>query len=137
LNRWRGCRFSTSKGGCRYFWNRPNRYLKHLDVPKSRVIKVKSAKMTRKKKATKSNSQRYEVADLIVLHRLSNGFYSGSVDFRSRIKYLGWVGLEPTTNPDSQKAFGAARLDWVRGWTKSLVHCDREFRVLLELQLSL
>ena len=33
-----------------------------------------------------------------MLYRLQNGFYSGSVDFRSRIQKLGWVGLEPTTN---------------------------------------
>jgi hypothetical protein len=44
-------------------WNRPNRYLKHLDVPQSAVRKVKSAKVTRKR-ATDSNDQRYEIAPL-------------------------------------------------------------------------
>jgi hypothetical protein len=33
-----------------------------------------------------------------VHYRLPNGFRSGSADFRVRIRYLGWVGLEPTTN---------------------------------------
>jgi hypothetical protein len=32
------------------------------------------------------------------LSGLLSGFYSGSVDFRSRTRTLGWVGLEPTTN---------------------------------------
>ena len=30
---------------------------------------------------------------------------SGSADFRSRIKYLGWVGLEPTTNALKGRSF--------------------------------
>jgi hypothetical protein len=51
-----------------------------------------------RKKSTNSNSQLYEIADWIVLHRRPNGFYSGRTDFRDRILYLGWVGLEPTTN---------------------------------------
>jgi hypothetical protein len=33
-----------------------------------------------------------------MLHRLPSGFHGGSAEFRDRIKYLGWVGLEPTTN---------------------------------------
>jgi hypothetical protein len=51
-----------------------------------------------------------EIADRIVLHRSPNGFHSGSADFRSQIADLGWVWLEPTTNPESQEAFGAARI---------------------------
>jgi hypothetical protein len=46
---------------------------------------------------------------------------------------LGWVGLEPTTNPESQKALGAARLSLVGGWAEMLEHCNGEFRVLLAL----
>jgi hypothetical protein len=39
-----------------------------------------------------------DIAHLIVLDCLLNGFYGDSVDFRSQIRELGWVGLEPTTN---------------------------------------
>ena len=45
-------RFSNLAGWLPVFWNRPNRYQKHLNVSQSGVRKVKSAKVTRKKGQT-------------------------------------------------------------------------------------
>ena len=53
------------------------------------------------------------------------------------MRYMGWVGLEPTTNPESLEAFGAARLKWVAGWAETLEHGNGELRVLFALQLTL
>jgi hypothetical protein len=64
------------------------------EVHQTAVRGVKSAKVTQKN----SNRQRCEIAHWIVLHRLPNGICSDFADFRLQIKYLGWVGLEPTTN---------------------------------------
>jgi hypothetical protein len=50
------------------------------------------------KRATNSNAQLYELGQWIVLHRLPNGFHSGSAEFRGQIKTMGWLGLEPRTN---------------------------------------
>ncbi len=47
------------------------------------------------------------------------------------------MGLEPTTNPESLEAFGAARLRWVAGRAKTLEHGNGDFRVLFALQLTL
>jgi hypothetical protein len=44
------------------------------------------------------------LAQPIVLQRLPNGFYSGSANFRRRIKHLGWLGRQPTTNALKRKS---------------------------------
>ena len=50
---------------------------------------------------------------------------------------MGWVGLEPTTNPESSRLSGLLESSWIRGWKKSSEHRNCEFRVLFALQLSL